>query len=360
MRGFRLCGAYAIALNFSLTALYDRPSCFNAYFTLGSTNHDHHAPKSVQFDGFYTRSTSLNLSLFRNSIFSVLGVLLVIAGSAHGAESSSWQPFASITPIYQGNGDLDKGGSFTMSGAIVRGGASYDLGGGNRAGVTLSYDYLDYSFTNVSAFGQAPWGNVQRYGVAAPISFALNDGWSLRFSPSADWFKENGASTGDSLVWGATLSGAKQFEGGNRLGLGVGVFSQIEKTSVFPFLVVDWRLGERWRLVNPLASGPTGPAGLELEYRFDGNWAASVGAAYRALRFRLSDTGLVSNGVGEETGVPVFLRVTRNFNDQMALHFYGGVVAGGKLRVENSSGDMVREENFDPAPIVGLSFVGRF
>ena len=314
----------------------------------------------MQFDGFYTRSTSLNLSLFRNSIFSVLGVLLVIAGSAHGAESSSWQPFASITPIYQGNGDLDKGGSFTMSGAIVRGGASYDLGGGNRAGVTLSYDYLDYSFTNVSAFGQAPWGNVQRYGVAAPISFALNDGWSLRFSPSADWFKENGASTGDSLVWGATLSGAKRFEGGNRLGLGVGVFSQIEKTSVFPFLVVDWRLGERWRLVNPLASGPTGPAGLELEYCFDGNWAASVGAAYRALRFRLSDTGLVSNGVGEETGVPVFLRVTRNFNDQMALHFYGGVVAGGKLRVENSSGDMVREENFDPAPIVGLSFVGRF
>ena len=302
----------------------------------------------------------MNLSLFRNSIFSVLGALLVIAGSAHGAESSNWQPFASVTPIYQGNGDLDKGGSFTMSGAIVRGGASYDLGGGNRAGVTLSYDYLDYSFSNVSAFGQAPWGNVQRYGVAAPISFALNDGWSLRFSPSADWFKENGASTGDSLVWGATLSGAKQFEGGNRLGLGVGVFSQIEKTSVFPFLVVDWRLGERWRLVNPLASGPTGPAGLELEYRFDGNWAASVGAAYRALRFRLSDTGLVSNGVGEETGVPVFLRVTRNFNDQMALHFYGGVVAGGKLRVENSSGDMVREENFDPAPIVGLSFVGRF
>lgn len=314
----------------------------------------------MQFDGFYARSISLNLSEFRNSIFWVLGALLAIAGSARGAESGSWQPFGSITPVYQGNGDLDKGGRFSMSGAIVRGGAFYDFGGGNRAGVTLSYDYLDYSFSNGSAFGQAPWGNVQRYGVAVPISFALSDGWSLRFSPSADWFKENGANTGDSLVWGATLSGAKQFEGGNRLGLGVGVFSQIEKTSVFPFLVVDWRLGERWRLVNPLASGPTGPAGLELEYRFDGNWATSVGVAYRALRFRLSDTGLVSNGVGEETGVPVFLRVTRNFNDQMALHFYGGVVAGGKLRVENSSGDMVREENFDPAPIVGLSFAGRF
>jgi hypothetical protein len=302
----------------------------------------------------------MNLNFFRSSTLSLLGALLVLAGSVHGAETSNWQPFVSVTPVYQGNGDLENGGHFNMSGAIMRGGVSYDLGGGSRAGVTLNYDYLDYSFSNSSAFGQAPWGNVQRYGVAVPLSFALNDGWSVRFAPSADWFKENGADTGDSLVWGATLSGTKQFDGGNRLGVGVGVFSQIEKTSVFPFLVVDWRLGDHWRLVNPLATGPTGPAGLELEYRFDGGWAASVGAAYRVLRFRLSDTGQVSNGVGQETGVPVFLRLTRNFTDQMALHIYGGVVVGGELRVENSSGDMVREENFDPAPIVGLSFVGRF
>ena len=86
----------------------------------------------------------------------------------------------------------------------------------------------------------------------------------------------------------------------------------------------------------------------------------SVGAAYRVLRFRLSDTGLVSNGVGQETSVPLFLHLTRNFTDQMALHFYGGAVAGGELRVENSFGDMVRQEDFDPALIMGLSFVGRF
>ncbi len=111
---------------------------------------------------------------------------------------------------------------------------------------------------------------------------------------------------------------------------------------------------------NPLASGPTGPAGLELAYHFDGGWMASVGAAYRVLRFRLSDTGLLSNGVGQETSVPVFLHLTRNFTDQMALHFYGGAVAGGELRVENSFGDMVRQEDFDPALTMGLSFVGRF
>jgi hypothetical protein len=266
-----------------------------------------------------------------------------------------------VTPVYQGNGNLDSGGHFSMSGAIVRGGASYNLGGGNRAGVSLNYDYYDFSFSNTSAFGTtAPWGTIQRYGVTVPLSFAVGDGWNIGFAPSADWFKENGANTGDSLVWGATLSGAKRFEDGNRLGLGVGFFSQIEKTNAFPFVIVDWRLSERWRLTNPLPTGPTGPAGLELDYRFDGGWTAGVGAAYRVLRFRLSDTGPVSNGVGQQSGVPVFLRVSRNFTDQMALHFYGGVVAGGKLRVENSSGDKLREEDFDPAPLFGLTFVGRF
>jgi hypothetical protein len=44
----------------------------------------------------------------------------------------------------------------------------------------------------------------------------------------------------------------------------------------------------------------------------------------------------------------------------MALHLYGGFVAGGKLRVENSSGNKLREEDFDPAPFFGATFIGRF
>lgn len=297
----------------------------------------------------------------RMSVWSALGALVAVAGSAQGAETSPWQSFASATAVYQSGADLDQGGDYRMGGVILRGGTAYDLGGGNRAGITLNYDYLDYSFSSASAFGSvAPWNIVQRYGVAVPLSFGVGDGWSLGFAPSVDWVKENGANTGDSLIWGATLSGVRQFDGGNRLGLGAGVYSRIEKTSVFPFLIVDWRIDERWRLVNPLPSGPTGPAGLELDYRFDGNWTAGIGAAYRSLRFRLSDSGPVRNGVGEDSGVPVFVRVTRSLGNDMTLHFYGGVVAGGKLRVENSSGDLVREEDSDPAPLFGLTFVGRF
>jgi hypothetical protein len=302
----------------------------------------------------------MSFSLGRYSTVTALAALLATTGTAQAAETG-WQPFVSVTPVYQGNADLDRGGDFSVGGVILRGGVSYDLGGGNRAGITLNYDYLDYSFSNAGAFGRvAPWNIVQRYGVSVPLSFEVGDGWSVGVAPSVDWFKENGANTGDSLSWGATFSGSKRFEDGNRLGLGVGVFDRIEKTNVFPFLVVDWRFGDRWRLINPLSSGPTGPAGLELDYGFDGGWTAGVGAAYRILRFRLSETGLVRNGVGEERGVPVFVRVTHNFTNQMALDLYGGVVANGRLRVENSSGGLLREDDFDPAPLFGATFIGRF
>ena len=39
----------------------------------------------------------------------------------------------------------------------------------------------------------------------------------MSVAPSVDWFGEKGASSSDSRVWGAMLSGVKQFEGGNRL-----------------------------------------------------------------------------------------------------------------------------------------------
>ncbi len=65
-------------------------------------------------------------------------------------------------------------------------------------------------------------------------------------------------------------------------------------------------------------------------------------------------------GVGEESGVRLFLRVTRNLGPQMALHLYGGAVVGGKLRLEDASGNLIKKQSFKTAPLIGVSLVGRF
>lgn len=299
------------------------------------------------------------LSLSQLGASALVAVGLTVPPNAI-AQESPWRSFLSVSPVAE-DADLDAGGDFNVWGVILRAGTSRDLGGGNRAGITLNYDYFDYSFNNPVAFGGvAPWHIVQRYGFSVPISLALEDGWVVGITPSLDWFRENGANTSDAKAWGATVTAVKRFDGGNLLGLGVAAFSQIEDTSYFPLLIVNWRFGERWQLVNPLAAGPTGPAGLELDYLFDNGWTVGVGATYRRTRFRLSDSGPTPNGIGEISGVPIFLRASRDLGTAVTLNLYAGVIVNGQLEVNDPSGNLIRKEDFEPAPLLGANLVFRF
>jgi len=288
-------------------------------------------------------------------------ISLGVASASPHAQGVGWVSFASVTPVYQGEGDLEGGGDYSAWTTILRAGMLGDLGGGRRAGVVLNYDYTDYAFSSPGAFGgAAPWGAVQRYGVSAPLSMALSGGWNLGLTPSVDWIHEKGADVGESLTWGAIVSATRFFANGNRIGFGLAAFDRLDETSVFPLVIVDWKLSDRWRLANPLPAGPTGPAGLELDYRFDGGWSLGLGAAWRTTRFRLSDTGAVAGGVGEERGVPVFLRATHNFSPSLSLNLYGGFVTAGELRVEDTSGRVVHKVDVDPAPLFGATLSARF
>ena len=301
------------------------------------------------------------MQTFSGKTGAAASMIAALALSTAGvAQESPWRSFMSVSPIRE-EAELDLGGDVDVTGVILRAGTSRDLGGGNRAGVTLNYDYFDYSFANPLAFGGLPpWHIVQRYGFSTPVSFALQDGWSLGVTPSFDWFKENGAKTDDSLVWGATATAVKRFDGGNFLGFGVAAFSRIEENSFIVFPIVNWRFSEKWRVQNPLAAGPTGPAGLELEYGFDSGWTAGAGFAYRSTRYRLSQTGPTPNGVGQVSGLPVFLRGSRNLGPAMTLNVYLGAVANGELDIEDSAGNSLRKEEFDLAPFLGANLVFRF
>lgn len=268
--------------------------------------------------------------------------------------------FASITPYWQGSADIDDGGDFKAKGVGLRAGMRTRLSEGVHGGVTLSYDGVDFNFSGRRDVGGALWGNVQRVGLSLPFTFQGAGDWTYGFVPSVDWSRENGADRGESRILGAIVSATRSFEADKRLGFGLGAYSHIEENRLVPLLIVDWRLNERWRLVNPLPAGPVGPAGLELDYRFDNGWNLGLGAAYRSLRFRLRDNGPVRGGVGEETGVPVFLRASTQFGNDASLHLYAGAIMSGKLRTEDSKGRKVYEESFDPAPILGATFSARF
>lgn len=286
-------------------------------------------------------------------------VAMLLAPGASGA-AETWRSSLSVTPVWQGNAKLDAGGDFDATGVAIRVGTSKGFGAGHRAGIALNYDYLDYDFSGLTAFGGSPWDDVQRVGFSVPLLFNGAGGWSYGVTPSVEWAGEKGSDSGESMVYGGIASAIREFAPDRRLGFGVGVFSQLEETKVIPLLIVNWRLSERWSLVNPLPAGPVGPAGLELDYRLDNGWRLGLGATSRSLRFRLSDTGPTPGGVGEQQGIPVFLRLSADISDQASLVLYAGAIVEGELRVEDSDGKKLREDSFDPAPLLGATFRMRF
>lgn len=202
---------------------------------------------------------------------------------------------------------------------------------------------------------------MQRYGVSLPLSFALEDGWSIGVAPSVDWFLEDGAkSDSDAMVWGASLSAVKRYANGNVLGVGLAAFSGIEDNRFFPFPIVNWQLSPNWRLINPLPAGPTGPAGLELDYLIDGNWSVGAGVAWRSSRYRLDQNGPTPNGIGEISGAPVFVRVRRDFGPGVTLNVYAGVVAAAEVSVEDAQGRVLRQDDLSTGPILGANLTLRF
>ena len=282
------------------------------------------------------------------------------AVAALAQEPDGVHPFVSVTPLYQFDTDLDSGGQFGVSRVITRLGVLAPLGEGARGGVVFNYDYNAYRFDAPTAFGGvAPWNDVERVGLSVPLFFRASEQWSWSLVPSFDYFREQGAAWSDALSYGATFAVSRHFAGG-RIGLGVGVFSQLGETIGFLFIAVDYRFGERWRLTNPLPAGPTGPAGLELSYALSSQWELGAGFARRSYRFRLNDEGISPGGVGVEQGLITFLHLGRSFGRSVNLDVYAGLTFAGQLRVQDTNGNDVATANYDPAPLIGVAFSARF
>jgi hypothetical protein len=268
---------------------------------------------------------------------------------------------ASATAVAELDTDLDRGGKFRWGAGIFAGTVTRQFTPELAAGFTVRYSYEAWKFDNPKVFGgKAPWDNLNAPNVAINLSYAVGPDLSIGVSPTLGWSYESGASTGDALVYGAIVTATKVFSPALVLGIGASVVRQIDETKTFPFLIVRWQINDRWLLANPFPAGPAGGAGLELAYALDENWELAGGGAYRSYRFRLSDTAVTPNGIGENRFVPLFARATRKFGAGSRLDFYAGISTGGRLSVENSNGSGLVREDYRTAPVLGFTLSHRY
>ena len=288
------------------------------------------------------------------------GAFILLGSSVSAQQPDSSYRFA-VTPIYRMDSDLESGGEARYGGLLMSLGRSWSLDARSTLGFGLNFNQFDWRFDNPMGFGGvAPWDQVNHLGLSVPFTYRTGGGWTLGVSPTVEYAGETGAELSDALEYGALLSMVKPIRDDLTLGFGFGVYDRIEETSLFPVLIVNWRINERLRLSNPASAGPTGPAGLELSYALGSGWELGIAGAYRSNRFRLDQDGPFPSGVGEYRRVPVLARIGRRFSDALSLNLYAGVSLNSELRVENANGRGLYKEDLDPAATFGVSLAGRF
>lgn len=290
-----------------------------------------------------------------------LGLLASTSLLAQGLPQGTVVTSASLSALFTFDTDLDSGGDFSWGSARVAGGMLRQFTPQLAAGISASYDYQSWTFSDPTAFGgTTPWNNINRPRLAATLLYTPAEDWIIGFIPSVGWSYEQGAEVSDALEYGAVVTASKVFSPRLTLGLGAAVFHQIFETKVFPFPVIKWQIDDRWKLSNPFEAGPAGGAGLELTYAFNDRWEMGAGGSYRSYVFRLSKDGPVGNGIGQNNFVPVFLRASYHFGKDSQLDLYAAALTGGKLTVKNASGNDLSNDPYKTAPALGMTLQARF
>lgn len=252
--------------------------------------------------------------------------------------------------------DIDNGGRFKWTGSDLKVSVTRQFTQALSLGVSAGYSVEKWSFDKPTAFGpEAPWKDVERPNIGFNVGYALAPDLVLFAAPQFEWARESGASASDARNFGAVLGATRIFSPELVVGLGVGAFREIDRNRYFPFVIVNWQINDKLRLSNPFQAGPAGGAGIELSYAFTEGWEAGVGGALREYRFRLRDDGPTPNGLGQNEGVPLFVRLTRSFGPAGQIDLYAGAVSGGKLKVKNAAGQTVQSSDYGSAPLFAVT-----
>jgi hypothetical protein len=295
------------------------------------------------------------------AIASLAAALLPTAAFARTPQPGEVSASASLSGLHQFDTDLDAGGEFSWTAGIASGSITRQFTPDFAAGLALRYDFEDWNFSRPVAFGaDAAWGHLNAPNIVADFRYAVGSDLVLGVAPLFGWAFETGAKTSDALTYGAILAATRVFSPTLMLGVGAGVVREIDDTKVFPFLIVNWRIDDRWRLGNPFPAGPAGGAGLELTYAPDERWEFAAGGAKRSTRYRLDGAGIAPGGVGENRYFPLFARVARTFGAQTKVDLYAGIALRGRLTVNDADDIRVARDDYSTAPMIGLTMAHRF
>lgn len=255
--------------------------------------------------------------------------------------------------LHQGDADISGGSTFGVDRTYVRFGAFNRLASGLSIGVAASGGRSDYAFS-----GAAPWGRIKENTVSVTVAGRTDAGARWFVAPSLRMRSEKGASSSDGQSAGLFAGMSWQVNDRLNIGPAFGVFGGLGRDDydVFPALLLDWQLSDRFSLTTGPTIGASQGPGLSLRYDMSEAWSLTLSARRETNRFALSNSGPTPKGVGEDRSIPVVLSLGYAPHPGMKATVFAGAELNGQLSVENAVGTTVSTQSYSSAPLVGASF----
>ena len=305
------------------------------------------------------------------SVIVFLSAATVFAGTAgaqYEAEDAEQPSAATIDYTfnagfeYQMGTGIDDGGDFDVARPSIGLSARTSLMDDLDLTLLLNYEFSAYEFDGETNFGgRDPWDSIHQIGIGALFTLTPTDDWAIFGGPLFRFAMETDADFEDSFTGGGLVGASHRFSDELLIGAGLGVVSQIEDSNrFFPVFILDWEILDDLRLTSRTSASAVGRTGIELVYSATREWDIAIGGAYETRRFRLDSDGVAPDGVGKETGYPIWARLSYGANPNLDLNLYAGIVVGGDLSLDDSSGHQLGSEDFEPAGLFGVSASIRF
>lgn len=264
---------------------------------------------------------------------------------------------------FQSSTDLDdSAGSFSVNRWFASMGVNYAWDFRNSIGLSVGGGSAKYDFDDLTAIGEGdPWETIEDTRISIIGRFGFGEKGSIIIIPSARYNGEDDSKTSDGRTWGLFAAAAWRINEDLTVGPGIGVFSKLESgTRVFPILVIDWNISERWNLSTGRGLASSQGPGLKLGYTLNDHWSFGLAGRYENLEFRLDETGTTPGGVGRDQSIPMVLSATWEPNDVFNMSLFAGAEFAGKLKLKDSFGETVEESDYGTAPIYGATFTLSF
>jgi hypothetical protein len=295
----------------------------------------------------------------------ITGFSLLVIGStqAQEAQNGPWSFRIEGGAAHQSDSDLkDGGGKFSLDRWFVSAGIDYAWNQRNSAGISVGGGRSDYVFDEQTAFGGGnPWGEIEDLRLAVTTRFKISNTGTGILIPTVRTNSESGADSGDSRTYGLFAAVAWRVNEGLTIGPGIGMFSRLEDgTRIFPILVIDWDIGERWNLSTGRGLAASQGPGLTLSYKVSKRWKIGLTGRYEDLEFRLDDEGAAPGGIGRDQSFPLVLSGVFDAGPMASFSVFAGAELSGKLKLNNAFDELVDESSYDPAAIFGATVELRF